>query len=179
MAQYVERLGSLLRTVRRLPQAVVAAVQGAAIAGGCALVSACDLVVVGRSARLGYPVHALGVSPAVTLPTLVQSVGPGAARAMVVGGALLDGPGAKRLGLATHLCNDDEVGGAALELARSIAAHGAAAVRATKRWINELDGSLDDTRSAGPTEDSAALARTEEAQLWLGRALAKRKAIRD
>src|SRR5690606_12641741 len=70
MAHFIQRLSDINRSIRRLPQVVVAAVQGAAIAGGCAILSACDFVVVCPDATLGYPVHRIGVSPAVTLPLL-------------------------------------------------------------------------------------------------------------
>ena len=53
-------------------------------------------------AQVGYPVHRIGVSPAVTLPALLANAGPGAVRAVTVGGAVHDGPSAVRSGLATH-----------------------------------------------------------------------------
>ena len=77
MEQFIERLSGTLRAVRRLPHVVVAAVQGGAIAGGCALVTACDFVMASPDAKFGYPVHRLGISPAVTIPTLQQTMGPG------------------------------------------------------------------------------------------------------
>jgi methylglutaconyl-CoA hydratase len=168
MGVFIRRLSALLRALRRAPQPVVAAVHGAAIAGGCALVSACDLTVVSATAKLGYPVHALGVSPAVTIPTLMPAIGAGAARALLTGGALIDGAGAKRIGLANRVSPDDDtVEHDARELCRTIAAHGTPAVRATKAWLNELDGSLDDTRFDGPMRATADLAATEEAQATL------------
>lgn len=175
MGAFIERLGSLLRALRRAPQVVVASVHGAAIAGGCAVVSACDLVVVSASAKLGYPVHRLGLSPAVSIPTLVQAIGPGAARALMLGGELLEGRRAKTLGLAFAVSRDDESTlGDARALAREIAGHGPNALRVTKQWLNELDGSLDDRRHEGPAADTARLARTNEAQMALAAALASR-----
>ncbi len=53
MKQYIDRLSATIRTLRRLPQVVVAAVHGAAIAGGCAMVSACDIVIASATARFG------------------------------------------------------------------------------------------------------------------------------
>jgi enoyl-CoA hydratase/carnithine racemase len=141
---------------------VVAAVHGAAIAGGCALVSACDFVVVSATAKLGYPVHALGVSPAVTIPTLMPAIGAGAARAMLMGGELVGGAAAKRVGLADRVSTDDAgVERDARALCATIAAHGKTAVRATKAWLNELEGALDDARFDGPTTSTAELAAPE------------------
>ena len=170
MATFIERLSRLLRGLRRLPAVTVAAVHGAAIAGGCAIVSACDLVVVSRAARLGYPVHGLGVSPAVTIPTLLAA-GHGTARAMLAGGELVDGATALRIGLADRLCAPENVLQDATALCERIAGHGPTALRATKAWLNELEGSLDDRLFDGPADATAELARTEAAQGVLVRAL--------
>ncbi len=175
MAVFIRRLSAVLRSLRRIPQPVVAVVHGAAIAGGCALVSACDLVVVSATAKLGYPVHALGVSPAVTIPTLMPAIGAGAARSLLMGGALIDGAGAKRIGLADRVSPDDA--GAqrdAREICNTIAAHGTTAVRATKAWLNELEGALDDTRFDGPMRATAELAAGKESQAMLLERLKKR-----
>ncbi len=157
---FIEGLSLLLRSIRRNRAVVISAVQGAAIAGGCAIVSACDLVVASPDARLGYPVHPLGLSPVVSSPTLMQMVGDGAARAMLMSGKLIDGTTAHRLGLVTHVTGDPEA--SAEDLARRISGHGPLALAATKRWLNELDESLEDRRFTGPVEGSEPLASDGE-----------------
>ena len=67
---YLVELSSLSRRLRRMDKVVVAEVQGSALAGGCALLSACDLGCVAPDARIGYPVHQIGVSPAVAISRL-------------------------------------------------------------------------------------------------------------
>ena len=178
MGEYIERLSRVIRELRRLPQPVVAAVQGAAIAGGCAVLSGCDFVVTDINAKFGYPVHRIGVSPAVTLPTLMPMIGGGAARALVVSGRLIDGREAKRIGLATHVvevASDDgsnESGVAdiantvhqrAQKFAEQLAAKPPHALQRTKRWLNELDGSLDDERFDLPVQGSLELVGEQEA----------------
>lgn len=175
VAVFIRRLSDVLRSLRRAPQPVVAAVHGAAIAGGCALVSACDFAVVSAAALLGYPVHALGVSPAVTIPTLMAAIGPGPARALLIGGELIDGAGARRIGLANRVSADDaSVQRDARALCETIAAHGTTAVRATKAWLNELEGALDDSRFDGPMASTAALAASEKARAMLAARLERR-----
>ena len=113
-------------------------------------------------------VHGIGVSPAVTIPTLMQAVGPGAARTLVMGGALIEGPEALRIGLATHLAESDEtVAGEAMELCRMLEKKPHEALRTTKAWLNELDGSLDDARFDGPVEGSVELAGRASSQALL------------
>jgi len=168
IAELIEALAETCAALRAGPWVTIAAVHGHALAGGCALVAACDLAVVADDAKLGYPVHRIGVSPAVTLPMLLGSLEAGHARTIALGGEPFDGRDAHRLGFAAERVADPgEVEAAALALARRIAGCGPHAVAATKRWLNELDGSLDPGRRRGPTEASAALGHGAEAAAML------------
>mgnify|MGYP006280367379 CR=1 FL=1 len=154
-AAYVRELSDIIRQLRRSSMIVIGAVHGSALAGGCALVAACDLVVVSRETRLGYPVHRIGATPAVTIPALQQVVGPGRARHLLMGGDLIDGAEAVRRGLADHLVEtDDDVAPRAEQLARRVAGHGRHALAVTKAWLNELDGSDQDAPFDRVTEGS-------------------------
>jgi methylglutaconyl-CoA hydratase len=139
-------LSACVRALRRLPIPVVVGAHGAAVAGGCALLSGADVVVTDRNAKLGYPVLRLGVSPAVNAPGLLPMLGPGGARARFLDTALIHGSEAVRVGLA-HECVDDAtlVLPRAIELAVALAAKPSHALAATKALLNELDSaSLDD-----------------------------------
>jgi enoyl-CoA hydratase/carnithine racemase len=168
IATFILRLSKVNRMLRTMPQVVVAAVQGAAIAGGCAILSACDFVFAAQDAKLGYPVHRIGVSPAVTINTLSQAIGEGAARSLLMGGELIDADEAKRLGLVSHVsataesCVSD-----AMAHCRSLASKGVRALRVTKAWLNELDGSLDETRFNAPAAASAQIASSDEMRTML------------
>jgi methylglutaconyl-CoA hydratase len=175
MAEFIHRLSRLNRSIRRLPQAVVAAVRGHALAGGCAVLSACDFVIAAPDATLGYPVHRIGVSPAVTLPLLRLAMGDGAARGLALGGELISGVEAKRVGLATHVAASAEtVEDEAQALCDRLAKKGPQALRATKAWLNELDGSGDDRAFDLTAEASARLTSSEDAQRMLRAAWAAR-----
>lgn len=163
MAEFIQRLSRMIRALRRLPIPVVAAAHGAAIAGGCALLSACDFVVMAADCKAGYPVHRIGVSPAVTLPTLMQAVVPGAGRALVMSGDLIDRNEAKRIGLASHLAPDAAGAfGEAKVLAHVLASRPPFAMRVTKEWLNELDGSSNESPFNAVADASAALANAAE-----------------
>jgi len=156
-------LSRAVQSLRALPVPVVAEVRGAALAGGCALLSGCDFVVVAPDAQVGYPVHRIGVSPVVSMPTVLANAGAGAARAAAVGGAIHDGRSAVRAGLATHCATDASSLAAEVEaLLSKLAAKGPQALRATKRWLNDLDGSGDETRTRHAAEASASAADGEE-----------------
>jgi len=165
MEQFIWRLSRLNRALRRMPQVVVAAVQGAAIAGGCAVLSACDFVFAARDAVFGYPVHRIGVSPAVTIPTLFQAVGNGAARSLLMSGELINAAEAHSMGLVTHLCeNAQAVQADAEQHCQALAHKGTHALRVTKRWLNELDGSLIDKPFDGAADASASISVSEQAR---------------
>jgi enoyl-CoA hydratase/carnithine racemase len=127
------------------------------------LLAGCDFVVVAPDAQLGYPVHRIGVSPAVTVPAFMANAGPGRAREVTVGGAIHDGPSAVRAGLATHCAaTPQSTADEAEMLVTSLLAKGPQALRATKRWLNELDGTQDETRFRHAAEASAAAAEGDE-----------------
>lgn len=160
---YVHELSRAVRALRTLPVPVIAEVRGTAAAGGCALLAGCDFVVVAPDAQLGYPVHRIGVSPAVTLPALSANAGHGPARSVAMGGAMHDGPSAVRAGLATHCAADAASLAAQVDaLAGTLASKGPIALRATKRWLNELDGSADEARHLHAEAASAAAADGDE-----------------
>ena len=153
---YILRLSTLLRLLRRISAPVVVAAHGAAIAGGCALVTGCDFVVGAKESKYGYPVHRIGISPAVTIPTLFQKLGNGQARSLALSGEIIDGNEALSMGLLTHLKETNEqVSPAAISLAESLATKPPFALQATKRWLNELDGSLNDELFDAPANHSA------------------------
>lgn len=149
-AAFVDRLSKVLRRLRRLDAVVLAAVQGPALAGGAAIVSACDLLLVTHAASIGYPAVRIGVSPAVSLPTLAAEIGGGPARRLMLSGEMLDGAAARRIGWASDLLPDEaSLREATRRWVGSIAGKGHRALRETKRWLNRLDGtSLDDAFDA-------------------------------
>ncbi len=171
LGTYIHRLSHLIRSLRRCHCPVVVAAHGAAIAGGCALLTGCDFVVGNIDGKYGYPVHQIGISPAVTIPTLFQKLGEGRARSLVMSGEVIGGTRALGIGLLSHLEEDEEsVRQTASELATSLSEKPPFALQTTKRWLNELDGSLDDGRFDAPATGSAKVIDSETKnmlkQLW-------------
>jgi len=169
LQELVERLGRVTMLMRTVPAPIILAAKGTAIAGGCALLTGADIVILGDQTRVGYPVHALGISPAVTIPTLSQSAGSGPTRALLMDGRLRTGPEVLETGLGVDLVPEAMVEQEAARLAGHIAALPPTAVQATKNWLNELDGSNDPSRWIRPVEGSAPLAGSSEAVRLLGR----------
>ena len=141
LEQFVRRLGEISSTLRTLPAIVIAQVQGPALAGGCAIVAACDIVCASDSASFGYPVHRIGVSPAVSLPTLMATIGFGGARSLALSGEIIDAQRAKALGLVQFVeCDESALAVRVAALVDALLLKGPQALRATKMWLNHIDG---------------------------------------
>lgn len=164
MGDMLRALSRTSRAIRRLPIPTIARVQGAAIGGGCGLMVVCDFAVTHAEAKLGYPEVDLGICPAVVAPWLMKRIGAGAARAMLLAGGTMSGEEGFRRGLATHLVAEGELAATAQQLAERLAKGGPNAIAATKRWLNELDGSMDDAVADEAAEISARIIAGDEAQ---------------
>lgn len=161
----LESLARLTLRIRRLRQVTVASVHGAAIGGGCGLACVCDLAFTHAGAKLGFPEVDLGLCPAVVAPWVVRRVGPARARAILLRGGLISGERAAELGLVNQSLDDEHsLHGAVQACAESIAAGGPAALAATKRLLNELDGSLDEALLLRGATLSAEVLLGDEAQ---------------
>jgi len=134
------RLGELFLRMRRLPKPVLALVRGHALAGGCGLTTACDLVLAAESARFGYPEIQRGFVPAMVLALLRRHVGERVAFELAGTGRILSAAEARDLGLVTRVVPDDRFDLEAAELAGRLAAGSATALALTKQLLYELDG---------------------------------------
>jgi methylglutaconyl-CoA hydratase len=135
-------LAELTFALRRLPMVTLALVNGPAIGGGCGLVTVCDLAITFADNKLGFPEVDLGVCPAVVAPWLVRKIGAGRARRVLLTGGLVSGTDAHALGIVSHLvASSDLLAEAGEALAQRLAQGGPHATAATKRLLNELDGS--------------------------------------
>jgi methylglutaconyl-CoA hydratase len=159
-------LSACVQSLRALDIPVVARVQGAALAGGCALLTGCDFVVAAKDAQLGYPTHRIGISPAISIPSLASRMGP-AARALLVGNDIVDGATAHARGLATHAVDAADLDAEVDALVARLLQKGPAAMRATKRWIRTIEERGAGDLGSVPPRDAAAMARARDASMAL------------
>ncbi len=144
----LEAVGRMLKALADVPAITVALVQGAVLGDGLGLASACDVVVAMKDARFGLPEVARGEIAAVSLPFVIEAVGPRLAKALAVTGREVGAEEAVRIGLAQELVDD----AAGLERAKArLVAHATAAapsaVAETKRlvwdlWPHKIDQGL-------------------------------------
>jgi enoyl-CoA hydratase len=120
---------------------LIAAIEGFAVAGGLEVALACDLIVAGRSAKLGIPeVKRSLVAAGGALLRLPRRIPEGAAMELALTGDPIAAERGYELGLVNRLADDGGALEAALELARTIAANGPLALAATKKVMQERHG---------------------------------------
>lgn len=131
-------LARLYERIYQLPKPAIAAVNGAAVAGGAGLVSVCDLAVAVPGVRLGYPEVKRGLVAAMVMPHLLRHVGERTARYLLLTGELIDAAEALRTGLINAVVAADQLLPLALTWARQISEGGPMAMARTKELLGRL-----------------------------------------
>lgn len=129
-------LSALYELIYTLPKPTVAAVNGAAVAGGAGLVTVCDLAVAVPTAKFGYPEVRRGLVAAMVLPHLLRHVGERTARWLLLTGELIDAAGAMRVGLINDVVPAEHLLTTANVWARLLAEGGPKALAQTKELLN-------------------------------------------
>ena len=105
--------GHFFDAIDGLPQAVLMAVDGAAMAGGMGLICCADMVIADAGARFGLSETQLGLTPAQIAPFVIRRLGPRVARRLMLTGARLDADAALALGLLDQVADGPDAMAAA------------------------------------------------------------------
>jgi methylglutaconyl-CoA hydratase len=136
-----QRLERLFAELLGCPKLTIAAVQGAAMAGGCGLATACDFVVAEERSKFSYPEVKIGFVAALVSTFLTRRVPGHVARRLLLNPEVLNGQTALEMGLVDTLVADGDSMSAARELALEVARKASpAAIAATKKLLNESVG---------------------------------------
>jgi len=157
-ARSLMELFLLIRAVRR---PVIAAVRGRALAGGCGLALACDIVLAARSARFGFPEVKIGFVPAMVTAILRRNVSEKKAFELITLGDEISAGEAEGLGFINRAYDEERLEAEVDNLARRFGALSASAIAQSKRLLYQTDSlSFEDALSAGA--DVNAIARMSE-----------------
>ncbi len=141
----METSGALMQSIVRLPQPVIAAVQGAASAAGVQLVASCDLAVASSLATFCTPGVNIGLFCSTPMVPLARNVSRKHAMDMLLTGDTISAEEAARIGLVNRVVSPGTEGEHALKLARQIASKSAMAVRLGKEaFYRQMEMSLSD-----------------------------------
>lgn len=130
-------LAELFLMIYEFPKPTIAAVNGAAIAGGCGLASVCDFIVAhSEKSKFGYSEVKIGFIPAIVSIFLIKKVGEGLAKQLLLEGENISGKRAYEIGFVNYLADDvlDE----SLKLAEKLNKNSTESMRATKQMINDI-----------------------------------------
>jgi enoyl-CoA hydratase/carnithine racemase len=115
------RCASVMTALPRLPQPVIAEVQGIATAAGCQLVASCDLAVAAEDARFGVNGVNIGLFCSTPMVALTRAIGRKAAFEMLTTGGFVGAEEARRLGLVNRVAAPERLGEETRALAATIA----------------------------------------------------------
>lgn len=133
-------LAELFSIIRKVKIPVIAAVHGRALAGGCGLATACDLVVATETARFGYPEVKIGFVPAMVAAILRRNLGEKKSFELLTQGFEYTAEEAVNLGLVNRTFDEEGFDTAVLEYAATYTEVSRSAVEMTKELLYSMDG---------------------------------------
>ncbi|PYJ91856.1 MAG: enoyl-CoA hydratase/isomerase family protein [Verrucomicrobia bacterium] len=116
----------------------IAAVHGAAVAGGAGIMSACDFVIAAEGTKIGYPEVRRGLVAGLVMTFLRRQVGERNMRELLLGSELIDANRAKEIGLVNRVVARNDLINEAQKVADSVLQGAPGALAQTKRLIDEL-----------------------------------------
>ena len=132
-------LMELFLLIRQISVPVIAAVQGRALAGGCGLATACDVVLASSTARFGYPEVKIGFVPAMVLAILRQNVSEKHAFELITTGDEIHAVEAKQIGLINQVFDDETFSTDVDAYLEKFSNTSKSAVELTKRLLYQVD----------------------------------------
>ena len=133
-----EAVANTLITISQTHLITIAAVHGAAVAGGAGIMSACDFVVAAARTKIGYPEVRRGLVAGLVITFLRRQLGERNMRELLLGSELIDAERAREIGLVNRVVAQDALMGEALKFAESTLQGAPGALAETKRLIEEL-----------------------------------------
>ena len=168
-----KNLAELFAMPRKMKVPVVAAVHGRALAGGCGLAIACDIVLTTESARFGYPEVKIGFVPAIVTAFLRRNVSEKRAFELLTRGFEFTAQEANFLGLVNRIFPEEGFEAAVIDYASAYAKLSASAVQLTKSLLYRMDNvGFDDSISLG-TEANVQARMSEDCRRGIARFLDK------
>jgi methylglutaconyl-CoA hydratase len=164
----------LFLMMRNHPRPVIAAVQGRALAGGCGIASACDIILASQSAQFGYPEVNIGFVPAMVMAILRRSVSEKAAFELVVTGEMVSAARAHEIGLVHHVFGDDQFSSEVEAYVAKLATKSASAVMLSKRLLYNMDSMSFEAALQAGVEINAIARQTEDCRKGVERFLKKK-----
>ena len=129
------RIAKMFRRIWSFPRPLIAAVNGAAYAGGCAVATLCDFTIAAPEAKFGYTEVKIGFLPAIVSVFLTRQIGDKRARDLLLTGRIIEAAEAKEFGLVSEVVPADRLIERAHELAETLIAASPSSLARSKRLL--------------------------------------------
>jgi methylglutaconyl-CoA hydratase len=166
-------MGELFVEMRRHPRPIIAAVRGRALAGGCGLATACDIILATGSAQFGYPEVNIGFIPAMVMAILRRSVSEKRAFELITRGEVITASVAAEIGMINRVFTDEQFDTDVETYVTQMAGKSASAVSLAKSLLYHMDGMTFDTAIEAGIQLNAITRMTEDCKRGVERFLKK------
>ncbi|MGA9355708.1 MAG: enoyl-CoA hydratase-related protein [Terriglobales bacterium] len=166
---------SLFRSLYEFPLPTIAAVNGAAIAGGTGLALLCDFTLAVPEAKFGYTEVRIGFVPAIVSTFLLRQVGEKVARDLLLTGRIFDAEEALRIGLLTQIVPQEQLMNRARELAAQLLESSPLSLTYTKRLLTDHARAELDQQIEAAIRENAGIRSTNDFREGISSFLEKRK----
>ena len=166
---------SLFRSLYEFPRPTIAAVNGAAIAGGTGLALLCDFTLAAPEAKFGYTEVRIGFVPAIVATFLLRQVGEKIARDLLLTGRIFDAQEALRVGLLTEIVSPEKLMDRARELAAQLMESSPLSLACTKRLLSDHARAELDSQIEAAIRENAGIRSTADFHEGITSFLEKRK----
>lgn len=170
-----ETMARLFRSLYDFPKPTIAAVNGAAVAGGCGLATLCDFTIAVPEAKFGYTEVRIGFVPAIVSTFLLRQVGEKQARDLLLTGRIFGADEAHRMGLINEIVAPDKLVVRAHELAAQLMENSPCSLAYTKRLLSDHAQHELDTQIQSAVKENAAVRATQDFREGVTSFLEKRK----
>jgi methylglutaconyl-CoA hydratase len=170
-----EIMARLFRSLYDFPRPTIAAVNGAAIAGGCGVATLCDFTLAVPEAKFGYTEVRIGFIPAIVSTFLLRQVGEKHARDLLLTGRIIGTEEAYRVGLINEIVPAEKLIERARQLASQLMENSPASLVCTKRLLSDHARVQLDTQIQAAVRENAAIRATKDFREGISSFLEKRK----
>jgi len=167
----------LFRALYEFPKVTIAAVNGAAVAGGTGLALLCDFTLAVPEAKFGYTEVRIGFVPAIVSTFLLRQVGEKQARDLLLTGRLFGADEAARLGLINEIVAPEQLMPRARELGALLMQNSPSSLRATKQLLTDHSRADLDVQIQAALRENAAIRSTADFREGISSFLEKRKPV--
>jgi len=166
-------LGALFLEMRRHPRPIIAAVHGRALAGGCGIATAADIVLAAESAQFGYPEIKIGFVPAMVMAILRRSVSEKRALELLATGEIIPARTALEIGMINRVFAEVAFDNEVQAYAAQLATRSSSALALTKSLFYQMDTVAFDAAISAGVQTNALARLTEDCRRGIQQFLKK------